>query len=499
MPTPVIPCPRCKKPLTLNQMSGKILCRNCDFVPTDRTAYKITMIAHLSSDDPLHPDRLRGTRVSRPGLVSGRALAAYETGEQHVKKGEFDKALEAFQRALDAQPDLIDAHLQMARLMDDVDAKVRHINTVLEYVPKQEDAFRMAMVLMGEMTEDESARTFHHNDQQVKQVDEVSAQVQTQKCAVCGGRMSVEERTGKLKCPFCGYEEPIPVKKPTGDLSQGKGLTMALVKRKAQPIKWVIGKRLLHCNECGAERTIPARKLTAQCPFCGSPQVIVQDALSSFTQPERIVPFAITREQAGGALKAALKGAMERLKGMFDNRKVERALIDGVYLPFWLFDAAVEVIGRRSDNGGRASFPDWVEDVPYCAVETPPQEMTSKLGGFDMKAMLPYEPRLLADYPAQLYSIDYDRASLDARSLISKVSKDKYDLLEIATKYDAEGHEQLVEVYLRDKQVNFLDMSFQLVLLPVWVATLYEQDGDVRTALINGQNGQVVMGKAKKE
>jgi hypothetical protein len=38
----------------------------------------------------------------------------------------------------------------------------------------------------------------------------------------------------------------------------------------------------------------------------------------------------------------------------------------------------------------------------------------------------------------------------------------------------------------------------RLVLLPVWVGTLVEADGDVRTALVNGQSGRVALGKAEK-
>jgi hypothetical protein len=43
-----------------------------------------------------------------------------------------------------------------------------------------------------------------------------------------------------------------------------------------------------------------------------------------------------------------------------------------------------------------------------------------------------------------------------------------------------------------------IQMSFSLVLMPVWVATLTERDGDLRTALVNGQNGQVALGKARQ-
>ncbi|HYO89344.1 MAG TPA: hypothetical protein VER79_11890, partial [Candidatus Limnocylindrales bacterium] len=43
-----------------------------------------------------------------------------------------------------------------------------------------------------------------------------------------------------------------------------------------------------------------------------------------------------------------------------------------------------------------------------------------------------------------------------------------------------------------------LQMSFMLVLAPVWVATLHERDGDIRTALVHGLTAEVVMGRARK-
>jgi hypothetical protein len=51
-------------------------------------------------------------------------------------------------------------------------------------------------------------------------------------------------------------------------------------------------------------------------------------------------------------------------------------------------------------------------------------------------------------------------------------------------------------------QVNIFtsvrQMSFRLLLLPVWVAALTEEDGDVRAALVNGQTGQVALGRTEK-
>jgi hypothetical protein len=41
-------------------------------------------------------------------------------------------------------------------------------------------------------------------------------------------------------------------------------------------------------------------------------------------------------------------------------------------------------------------------------------------------------------------------------------------------------------------------MSFQLLLVPVWLATLHETDGDTRRALVNGQTGECALGKTEK-
>lgn len=41
-------------------------------------------------------------------------------------------------------------------------------------------------------------------------------------------------------------------------------------------------------------------------------------------------------------------------------------------------------------------------------------------------------------------------------------------------------------------------MDFRLVLCPFWLAHLLEADGDYRLALIQGRDGRVVLGQARK-
>jgi hypothetical protein len=115
----------------------------------------------------------------------------------------------------------------------------------------------------------------------------------------------------------------------------------------------------------------------------------------------------------------------------------------------------------------------------------PAKTLTEKIGQFDMDGVVAYEPKLLAKYPAELYTIDFDQASLEARSIASKTVREKHALQENPSDQYQVSFFTLVK-----------SMTFQLLLLPVWVATLTEEDGDIRTALVNGQSGKVVLSRA---
>jgi hypothetical protein len=151
-------------------------------------------------------------------------------------------------------------------------------------------------------------------------------------------------------------------------------------------------------------------------------------------------------------------------------------------------------IDRRTGQGrisssvsptDRTTSADMRSDVPICAVASPPPEITSKLGKFDLKQGRGYDAKLLAKYPAELYSIDFDKASLEARSVVGKIMRQRHK------GYVPDDVEVYVTTLVRH-------MDFQLLLLPVWVATLIEEDGDVRIGLVNGQTGEVSLGKAQK-
>lgn len=481
-------CPHCGQRMRYDFKTQGIRCVQCDHSPFEAQQAKVQ-----SSPRP-------HVKINHTGEINRNAFSAFQSAHDYLHQGDQPRALEALRRAITFQQDFTDAHLWLARLIDDEKAKRNHLSIVLAYDPGNLEALCDLMVLNGEMTAEEAAQTLHSRDQEIRYVEEpVATRAEVLLCPTCGGHMTVHDESGTVECAFCGYSEP---HQPRGVMAGGASLAKALLRRKAQPMRWVIGARLLHCNECAAERTIPARKLSTTCPFCGSTHVIQQDAIGSFEQPEGLLQFAIRKQDAWGRIDRELKSFRQRVANLFDNNRVKHVSMEGVYLPFWMFDVMSQITVTRRPKANtkigysrshlpptttRYDFTDGLYDVPVCGVNQPAQELTDRLGRYDLGPLIPYEARLLARYPAQLYNIDFDAASLRARSIAGRQLQDKHSLV-------ITGDDQTqVSISSMVKQ-----MSFRLLLLPVWVATLIEQDGDTRSALVNGQTGQVVLGPSRK-
>ena len=504
---PLVPqvCPHCEAKKSFIIASDKLICQHCGHtLRKDDGTRKKPAEAKKSKPKAMPRRKFQPSyRLTMRGEINQWAKAAYDTGQDYIRQEKWDDALKAFHRALDNERDFLDAHLWIARLSDDPQVQEEHLTNILAHDPNHMEALQELMVLRGELDPSALDAKDPHAQPVLRDAGGIVAtETQNLRCKQCNSpHMTFDHATLFAKCDSCGYVD----KEASGGSTDLESLTMALLKRKTKTVVWKVGSRLLHCNSCGAERTLPSRKLSERCPFCGSNHVILQDALESFEQPDGIVRFKITREQAAEQVKSKLEGWSERFKGLFDNNKVDRATIDGVYLPFWAFDTVLDVrrsvfsentgVGMtRDSNNFNASFTpayqtetigDAMNNVLIPAVTSPPHKMIDKMGKFDLKEAVGYNPKLLAKFPAELYSIDFDKASLEARGVIGE---------EMRLRHGAINRSGM--------QVNIFtsvtQMTFRLYLLPVWVATLYEEDGDVRTALINGQSGQAGMGKTIK-
>lgn len=455
------------------------------------------------------PEDLEARRSSYPvtwgteykGPIDPWARAAYESGLQYANQGNWQKSIRAFERALEQDRDFIDAHLWIARLAESDERRRDHYENVLALMPNHLEAMRELMVLNGHLSDAEGARAANAAVSPAVVAPDTPVEASSVEivCDVCGSN-DIQVEGDQAMCRTCGNQQTVtPLQEGYGL----KSLAMSMLKKRGQAIEWSVGEHILMCKKCGAERIIP-RKLTSRCPFCGSNNVIQTDAFKSFQQPDGVIPFRVHREDAQTYLDDALNSRVERLKGFFINNRVKRIYLMPTYIPLWLFDAVLEVIRTVRDNRGgysnfstpqanmarnyqREQLTEMAHDKPAVAVKSPPRHLMERIERYNWKRIVPYTPSLISEYQAEIYTIDFDDASLIARERIADDMRFKY------------GHTGMADSsYSVQIQSMFRQLSFRLVLVPVWVATILEADGDLRTGLINGQTGKTVLGKAHK-
>lgn len=520
-------CPRCEAENSFTIYADKMTCRRCGYIIQHDEGVKAPKSSETNpslknaltsmfgdkaknivneiipqSTDTLPVREIRASYGIRyAGQLPPYARAAFNNGQAYIERKLYPEAKDAFLRALAIQPDFVDCYYWLALLSTDPQEKRDYLTKVIAHMPKHGDAMRELMLLDGKLTQAQAdALKNPYLDAEKRQAGgAVNVTSKNVRCPNCGSyRMTTDDATGLPYCDSCGY-----IGEKSANTAGDSSLFSALLKRRSQTVVWQVGERLLLCNSCGADRTIPSDKLSDYCPYCGSKHVVVHDALGSFSQPDSLIPFSITRQQAGERIKSQLNTRLARMRRWVDNNTVERATLEGHFLPYWVFDATVEVRRtvvytevemdeqgnyhrQRSQRYETEEFADFADDVLVCAVKSPQKSLTDKLGKYDIQQAIAYQPELITKNPAQIYSIDFDRASLEARTIVNRLMREKHGEI-----WSGFGQVQSIST-------SATDMQFQLMLMPVWIATLYEEDGDIRSALVNGQTGAVVFGKSQK-
>jgi hypothetical protein len=136
--------------------------------------------------------------------------------------------------------------------------------------------------------------------------------------------------------------------------------------------------------------------------------------------------------------------------------------------------------GRGNRRKVRVSdcYPVQINDLPIPASRKLSAVFLKLIPGFELKGVRPYDPRYLANWPAEVYDIPMAEASLDARAqTLSRYKRDLPNLLAPMNILSTSSAKMTVE-------------SFRLNLLPVWVAEL-SFGGRQHLVLVNGQKGIV--------
>lgn len=319
-------------------------------------------------------------------------------------------------------------------------------------------------------------------------------------CSNCGAGMRWEPDLDALGCEHCGHRVEVPRGDRTiversleeaGEAARGLGVATLVAS----------------CQTCGARVAFDERETARACVYCGSASVLGQEANRNALRPESLVPLDIGAERVRQVFREWIGGLWFRPAAL---RRTSRFRARGVYVPFWTFDARVHS-EWSADAGtyywdeethvvrvnGRAKLatrrvqkirwrPAWGErddaydDLLVNASTGLRGDLVRKLGAYDTKELVPYEPHYLAGWSAEEYGVDLSEAWEQGRSEIESLQRAR-----CAADVPGDTHRNL------RAQHAIRDVRWKHVLLPVW-SLQYEFRGKTCTVLVHGQSGRCV-------
>lgn len=316
------------------------------------------------------------------------------------------------------------------------------------------------------------------------------------KCPQCGGVMDFNPASGNLKCPYCDYEETIPVEKETPQ--KAEELNFYEAEHTANK-DWGVETKTVLCKSCGAESIYDALQTSAVCPFCGSNQVM--DANDQDTiAPGGVIPFNVSDKQAAELFQKWIKKRWFCPKLAKDSAKPKR--FKGIYLPYWTFDTDTfsSYTGeygidhkKRDKDGNVHTETDWhrtsgtyrefINDELVLASKNHDASILHNLEPFDTENNKSYKPEYIAGFVAERYSLGLKDAWNAAMKSIKENLKDHIsDKIKREHRADRTRNIKL--------GVDYSNITYKYLLLPVWVSN-FKYNDKVYQFMVNGQTGKV--------
>ena len=176
----------------------------------------------------------------------------------------------------------------------------------------------------------------------------MAEQITNYQCPACTGPLQFSAATGKLECEYCGSSfEVADMEALYTRKEERAAAAMEAGKLKGQ---WDTSGlsddwggedasiKAYSCPSCGAELLCEETTAATACPYCGNPTV-VPGQFAGALKPDYVIPFKLQKADAIAKLKDYYKGK-PFLPGTFlSKHTVEK--IQGVYVPFWLYDGKV--------------------------------------------------------------------------------------------------------------------------------------------------------------
>lgn len=265
------------------------------------------------------------------------------------------------------------------------------------------------------------------------------AQIAEYKCPACTGPLHFVGESGKLECDYCGSTYDVaeiealyagqeagakaafqeaeakekngePGEEPAWDTSALQG-------------DWGAdgeGMKAYNCPSCGAELICDATTATTSCPYCGN-NTIVPGQFGGTMKPDYVIPFKLDKKAAVAALKKHYSKKFFLPRAFSSGNHLEE--VQGIYVPFWLFDAGAEADCRfhatrshtHTDGDYRVTVTEHFdvrrsgtmefERIPVDGSKKMPDDYMDSIEPFDYAGLKSFSTAYLPGYLADKYDV----------------------------------------------------------------------------------------------
>lgn len=315
-------------------------------------------------------------------------------------------------------------------------------------------------------------------------------------CNNCGGVMMFDVKTQTLKCPNCDTQAEI--ENDTSKIIEHK-FTKNIAKKISVAEKT---SSTMQCKGCGATVEVAKDCTATECAYCGTKYVLAEKQLEAIV-PDGVIPFKIDKHTSKEIFTKWINKrwlAPGSLKNLYEHDKMQ-----GIYLPYWTFDADAEAtytaeggenrtVEKKNSDGSTTheTVTDWYmtngyvehsfDDILIKASNNLKPNLLKGIEPFDtINSLASYSPEYLSGYSAECYTVSIDTAHNEAISLINRTLKnDARD--DVLRHYDEVRNVNIVPKYSNE--------TYKHVLLPVY-ATAFNYNGKTYPVLINGETGKI--------
>jgi DNA-directed RNA polymerase subunit RPC12/RpoP len=318
-------------------------------------------------------------------------------------------------------------------------------------------------------------------------------------CEGCGADLTFDIDAQSLKCPFCGHVKSLAA----GEAAiEEQDLETALVReaeRRSVAQGSVTDVHEVTCGDCGATVRFVGTLTSTECAYCGTPVQLagVHDAEVRIPV-DGVLPFQVTHDSAGENLTAWVRS---RWFAPNDFRDAVKGRFQGVYMPYWTFDALTTndyrgergehywVTVRRGDSTQRVrktrwypasgSFRRFFDDVVVVAGSGLPSKVVRSLEPWPLNRLRPFDAALVAGFVARTYDVELADGLRDAKEIMA-------DAIHAEVRRRIGGDEQRVHHI----GTGYAAVTYKHLLLPVWMLS-YRYGERVYRVLVNAATGEV--------